>query len=270
VGALLRKWREERKIKSKDAAAHIRVDATTLGRIERGEHGVNREKISTLMGLFEIEDAAALNELVRSATEDPSQQWWHPYRHQITPEYLDFIALEAQAISIRASSSLAIPGLLQCPAYAQEMQETATFAGLDELADTYQSVRLSRQQVITRSTRSARVEAVFSEAALLVGQASMKEQINHLIALGRRPNVDIRVVKLSAPLTTHSIATFEVLGFCHPWKPVVHLDSSFGGMLEDDAASVTRMEETFAFMQQYALPADKTREFLEARLEEID
>lgn len=270
VGALLRKWREQQDIKAKHAAAHIKVDATTLGRIERGAHGVGRDKISQLMDLYGVRDEAALNELVRAATEDPTKQWWYPYRDLITPQYLDFVTLESQAASVQTASVLGLPGLLQCPAYAQEMQETAKFAGLYEQSDTFQRVRMARQQVITRSARSAQVQAMFSEGALLVGSSVMQEQIAHMIALSRRANVDIRIIPFSAPLTMHSFVTYEILNFSHPWATTLHLDSMFGGMLTDEANQVDCMAEAFSFTWDNALSVEETREMLTKRLRETE
>jgi len=270
VGALLREWREERKIKSKDAAAHLRIDATMLGRIERGESVLTRDKISSLMGLYGVQDPAALEELVRAATEDPSQQWWHPYRHQVPQAYLDFIALEDQAISIQVSSGLTIPGLLQSPEYAHEMHTNVHFSEVAERIDTLVSIRMTRQQVITRALRSARLEAVFFEAALMGPEPFMSDQIRHLVGMSKRPNVDIRVVTFDAHLSARLAQPAQVLDFCHPWSPVVHLDSPFGGSLDEDPNAVSRAKEMFWLAQNNALPADETREFLEAQLRKIE
>lgn len=270
VGALLRTWREERKIKAKDAAAHIGIDATTLGRIERGAHGLTREKIVAFMELYDVEDEAALNELIRAATEDPSKQWWYPYRTEISRDYLDFITLESQATDALVASGLAVPGILQCAAYAQEMQENALYGNLSERAEIFQTVRIARQRIITRTSRETHVQAVFAEGALQIKAASMPEQVAHLIALSRRPNVEIRVVPQDAPLTTHSYPSYSILDFSLPWVPVLHLDSPFGGMLSDEPSQVNLMRESFDFVCSNALSASETQQLLIEQLRKTE
>lgn len=269
LGALLRDWRDERRIKSKDAAAYIRVDATTLGRIERGLHGVGREKISALLELFEIDDPSALSELVRAATEDPTRQWWYPYRNLIAQAYLDLIALENRAISIQVATN-GVPGLLQSMSHAQAMQEAIPVPWFNSRAAELATVRMGRQQVITRTQQSTRLEAVFSEAALVGGHATMGEQIEHLIAMSKRPNVSIQILPFSAPLAARSVQATQILEFSHPWKPVLHLDSPFGGLLDDSSESVNLAKDLFAFVRDNALPVDETREFMKDQLRKIE
>lgn len=267
VGSFLRTLRESRDpvVLSKDAAAHIGVDATRLGRIERGRYRITPEQVSGLLDLYGVTDRVTHEELCRATLEDPTSHWWYAYRKKITSSFMDFVALEDEATTIRLTSSTGIPGLLQCVAYAREMQATAMIKDVREKADALFSVRMARQQVITRLNSPARIIAIFPESALLPENPVMEEQVNHLIAMSNRPNVEIRIVDKRAPLSTCHPGTFSLMSFNDPWPMVVHMDSPYGGTLDESKDFVSYTEEVFSTLEEYALDQDSTREFLKDR-----
>ena len=63
-----------------------------------------------------------LREQLLSLAEDATQRsWWDDYADVLAPEYLEFIGLEAEAVSIAAWHSDVVPGLLQTEDYARQI-----------------------------------------------------------------------------------------------------------------------------------------------------
>lgn len=272
IGSLLRKLREEQDpvVLSKDAATHIGIDATRLGRIERGRYRITPPQISGLLNFYGVTDEDTHNELRNAAQEDPTSHWWYAYRKDIPSSLTDFVALENEATKIMTAASYGVAGLLQAPSYAQEMQDTYSIESAVSNSAKLFSVRMHRQQVINRPHSPAVIEAIVTEASMSVEAKSMKDQIRHLMTLEDQPNVTVRVLTNTAPMGCLPMSTFTLMDFVHPWPTTVHLDSYYGGSLDDDPNTVRDIKEFFSQMEKYALPVEETRDFLENRLRKIE
>lgn len=271
IGALLRQYREAHptRILSKTAARHIGVEPSHLGRIERGEYRIKPSQIEGLLGLYGIDDHMVFMELRRAALEPVDAGWWYPYRRELSASLLDYIALEQEAAHITTASPAGIPGLLQCAAYAREVQESAIGLDNKDHSDTLFSVRMARQQAVTRPKNPAALHAIISESVFYCGSPSMRDQIQHLITMSRQPNVTIQVMKLSAPVGSQIHHLSTVMEFQEPWPVTVHVDSAIGGYLDDTPDSAKRMSDHFLLLGEAALPPEATSQFMEEALENL-
>lgn len=264
IGSLLRKLREDKQpvALSKDAARHIGIDATRLGRIERGRHRITPDQISGLLDFYGITDEKVHEELRNASQEDPTSHWWYAYRKDIPSVLMDFVAMENEATKIKTAASCGVPGLLQAPSYAREMQETSLTSSTEGNSEKFFSVRMHRQQVINRPSLPVSLEAIVTEASLSVEAKSMSDQIRHLLTVDSQPNVNIRVLANSAPIGCLPMSTFTMMEFAYPWPSTVHLESYYGGSLDDDPVMVENIKEFFSEMEKNALPVGETRDFL--------
>jgi transcriptional regulator with XRE-family HTH domain len=123
-------------------------------------------------------------------------------RHRVLrPSFDTYRVQEAQAICIRCVAAQVIPGLLQIEGYARGiMDQNEPFETLDARV----AVRMERQEIFRREDPP---EAMFvlDESALLRpvgGSKVMVDQIDHLIEMTRRPNVQVLVMPFEriAPL----------------------------------------------------------------------
>lgn len=272
IGSLLRKLREDQRpvALSKDAAKHIGIDATRLGRIERGRYRITPSQISGLLDFYGIVDEKTHEELRNASQEDPTSHWWYAYRKDIPPALTDFVGLENEALKIKTAASYGVPGLLQAPSYAREMQETSLLESTAKNSEKFFSVRMHRQQVINRPKFPAILEAIVTEASLSVEAGSMSDQIRHLITVESQSNVTVRVLTNSAPMGCLPMSTFTMMDFTPPWPTTVHLDSYYGGSLDDDPNTVGNIKDFFSQMEKNSLPVEETRDFLENRLRKIE
>lgn len=272
IGALLRQYREAHptKILSKTAARHIGVEPSHLGRIERGEYRIKPAQIEGLLGLYGIDDHTVFMELRRAALEPVDAGWWYPYRRELSPSFLDFITLENEATMILSVSPSGIPGLLQCPAYAREVQEQAPTASIREQSDLFVSVRLARQQAIMRTKDPVQLRCIMAESTFHSESSSIADQLQHLLSVSRQDNIRIQVMPMSAPVGLHIDVQSTLMKFREPWPHVSYAVGMSGGVIDDSPETARGAQEVFSSLEEAALTVDRTREFMKERLEKIE
>ncbi|WP_149263395.1 helix-turn-helix transcriptional regulator [Actinomadura sp. K4S16] len=115
-------------------------------------------------------------------------------RHRVLrPSFDDYRVQEAIAIGVRAVAAQLVPGLLQVEAYARGIMDRNEPA---ETLDGRVAVRMERQEIFHRENPP---EAMFvlDESALrrpVGGSKVMVEQIDHLVDMTQRPNVQVLVM----------------------------------------------------------------------------
>ncbi|MFI5620667.1 DUF5753 domain-containing protein [Streptomyces sp. NPDC051567] len=204
-----------------------------LSRLETAKVAAKPQDIAELLDLYaalgrDVDDE--LRTALLTLTKEGGQRgWWHSYRGVLTPVYEDLISLEAEATSITTWQVGAIPGLLHTAEYAREIiRATAMSEAVEAKVDALVEVRLARQAILTREEPLA-LWAVIAEAALRTRTEDpniMHEQLGRLLALGKRPNVNIQVLPSDTPPHVGQLGSFSILGFDdHADLDVVHTES---------------------------------------------
>ncbi|MFI0776277.1 helix-turn-helix domain-containing protein [Streptomyces sp. NPDC021212] len=270
VGAQLRRWRGP-VMKSGDAATAMGWDKTHLSRVETGQYRISADDVQTLCAHLGVDDQAAVDEVARVAEKPLGGGWWAPYAGRISDEYLDFIELEAEASSIRIHHPVVIPAPLQSAGYVREILTRAgTNLTLDR-AEMLVSIRMARQEILTRVERPAELHVLVPEPALHAtfdsGRTVMRDQIRKLIDATEMPNVKLQLVPLTAHPAFVTKGPLTLLSFRHPWVPVGSVDNPMGGTHTEEPEKVSWMEEEFDLISSIALPVDESRGRLNEYLE---
>ncbi|MFD7015230.1 helix-turn-helix domain-containing protein [Streptomyces sp. NPDC059928] len=269
VGAQLRRWRGT--LKSGEAAKLMSWDTTRLSRVERGLYKISAEDVRKLAELYGVIDADGVEEVARVAEEPPGAGWWRPYVGRVSDRLIDFIDLEADAATVRMQHRSIVPGPLQSPGYVREMIGRAPMAVPPDRAETLVSIRLARQEILTRTQHPVNFHALVPESAFHAtfesGPAIMRDQLRRLLDLSELPNITIQIL----PMTTHpafgSNGASTILTFRRPWVPVASVDNPMGGTHTEDPDQVSYLETEFAGIARVALPADKSRDLISEHLE---
>ncbi|WP_338740590.1 helix-turn-helix transcriptional regulator [Actinomadura luteofluorescens] len=115
-------------------------------------------------------------------------------RHRVLrPSFDNYRLQEAQAIGIRCVAAQLVPGLLQVEGYARGIMDKNEPA---ETLDARVAVRMERQGIFLRETPPETM-FVLDESALrrpVGGSKVMVEQIDHLVKMTRRPNVQVLIM----------------------------------------------------------------------------
>ncbi|WP_171059903.1 helix-turn-helix domain-containing protein [Streptomyces montanus] len=273
VGSLLRDFRERADLGPGAAAKQLGWDSTRQGRIERGIYRVTEEDIRKMLEAYGIHgDEEAVREMAAASNESPKAGWWGSYIGQVSDALLDFVTLESKAKKIRVQHPAIIPGLLQAPGYVREIFNNPLHPDNRGLSDMLSAIRMARQEVLHRPGNPVQLHALISEAALLHrfpnAPGVMKEQLRKLADDAGQSNITIQIVPSDVPAYAAANQAMTILDFRHPWPTAVSIDSSLGGNFLDKPAEVSALVVVFEKIAELALPADESRDRINAHLEE--
>jgi transcriptional regulator with XRE-family HTH domain len=159
--------------------------------------------------------------------------------------------------------AVAIPGLLQTRAYAEELECGTELLLTAEQVRERVELRLARQRALERQIDPLHLTALLAEHVLraeIGGPQVMGEQLDHLAALQERPNVELLVLPANARSTS------MVNGFLLLTKPAAHepfmavtLDVG-GARYHEDPDLVTKFVSRFDHLTKTALsPPESAR-----------
>lgn len=174
------------------------MSASKLSKIETGKAApsvVDVERILTTIGVSDEVKTEYL-EAVRTASTEATA-WRLVRRMGVHKAQHQTRSLEAHMALLRLFQPALVPGLLQTPEYIRAILSRHDL-GEDALTRTI-GARIERQQVLYDSTKE--LHFIITEPVLrwrIVSAARMAEQVDRLVSLSRLPNIDIRVVPLSA------------------------------------------------------------------------
>lgn len=201
LGIALKRAREAAGKTQDEAAAVIDAASSKISRIEQGQSGVRSTDLTLLLNAYGVEgdEAASMRDLAKAGRQ---RGRWSSFRDLLPTWFRQYVDLEGDASEIRTYQAEIIPGVLQTEAYIRAILGVAA----DE--DSQQvKIRLQRQSVLGEANE---LTYVLSESALrraVGGAATMREQLNHLVEVSRRPDVQIQVLPFSAK--TYAVASFS-------------------------------------------------------------
>jgi hypothetical protein len=189
---------------------------TKISRAESGHESIPPSEVEKLLDFYGVKDPlrGRLLELAEAATQ---RGWWDDYADAVTPEYLEFIGLEAEAVSSLQWQTDVIPGLFQTEDYARQNREA--FRMVDpttppSVSDRFVQVRMLRQERLTHEP-VLQLSVVLDEAVLLrrVGDRGvMRAQLERLAEVANLPNVDLRVMPLNRDIALLG-GSFVIMSF---------------------------------------------------------
>ena len=143
------------------------------------------------------------------------QQMAAPDGHQV-PAWLGHLAsLEQGASSIWAFEPVVVHGLVQTATYAGAVERVgpASRPPEEEIAQRVKT-RIARQGVLVRQPDPLALSVVLDESVLyrVAGDHQvMRRQLDHLAEMADRPNVDVRILSLTAGVFSAAFGAFQVL-----------------------------------------------------------
>lgn len=187
-----------------------------VSRYELGQGTFPLEEIEKLLDYYGVIEPRR-TQLLDLAAEANEPAWWYDYADALSPQYMEFIGLEAEAATELEWQVAAVPGLLQTEEYARAVHSAHQQAILKRpgVFDRRVAVRMMRQQVLTTRNPSLELSVVIDESVLLrkVGSREvMAAQLHHLAVMARLPNVDLRILPLKSGMSLMA-DSFVVFGF---------------------------------------------------------
>jgi transcriptional regulator with XRE-family HTH domain len=187
-----------------------------VSRYELGQGSFPLEEIEKLLDYYGVIEPRRA-QLLALAVEANERAWWYDYADALTPEYMEFIGLEAEAATELEWQVAAVPGLLQTEEYARVVHNAHQQVVLmpPGIFERRVRARLIRQELLTTRNPPLELSVVIDQSVLLrkVGRREvMAGQLRHLVEMAQLPNVELRVLPLQSEAALMA-DSFVVLGF---------------------------------------------------------
>jgi transcriptional regulator with XRE-family HTH domain len=271
LGAQLRRLREAKGISREDAGYLIRASESKISRMELGRVGFKERDIADLLSLYGItrqDERAALLALARQAK---TPGWWQRYGDILPSWFQTYLGLEEAASLIRTYEVQFVPGLLQTEDYARAVITHGNPGAPGEEIERRVSLRLKRQQLLSRSD-PPQLWAVVDEAALrrpMGSSAVMAAQIEGLIKASELPNVTLQVLPFHVGAHSAEAGAFTILRFPEPDLPdVVYTEQLTGALYLDKREDVDAYMATVDRLSVESAPPRTTIKTLSKILQE--
>ncbi|MFG2344377.1 helix-turn-helix domain-containing protein [Streptomyces phaeochromogenes] len=263
LGAELRRLRMASGLKSKEVAERLLVSQPKISHLENGNRAISPRDVRDLCAIYGVTDREVIDSLMEMAKESGGRSWWRSYGDLSNSVY---IGLEADAVSLHTYDPMVIPGLLQTPAYAEAVIGETIPLLTAEQAATRLKVRLRRQHRVYDPACPLRLWVVLDESALcrVVGSPDiMREQLEHLSALGAEPHITMQVLPYAVGAHPGLSGHFSILRFADSHGAgVVYLERFTSDLCLEKPSDVQHYSAMYDHLRTRALDPDSSRDFL--------
>lgn len=231
LGRELRELREMSGLTLKEAGGFIQRDGGTVSRIEAGIYPARTPDVLAMLDLYGVTEARRRDGLLKLAGEVWQSGWWDSYSEDLSKVMVDYAWVESRARRICSFDALVIPGLLQTRSYMEAVQTAIVDSSPIQITSGIR-FRLTRQQILT-DPEPPYIEAILDESVLhrcQGGQAVLKAQLEHLLALTERPHIEIRVLPFSSGAHASPEGAFRIFDMPEPYPEVAYMDTPGGGI----------------------------------------
>lgn len=276
----LRRAREMASRTQKQVAEDLGWSLSKVIRQETGAQNISTADVMALVHYYGITDHGLVDSLLAITRAKEHVWWWDEYKDAFPKRFVEFLAYEDSATSIRQFQMLQVPGLLQTEAYAR-----ALFKSGEENSDPEFSlrIRMRRQQILHREN-GGELQFILDESVIhrVVGTAqTMFEQLHHLRKLNNRQHISIQIVPFTAGVKAAMNGSFAILDFAGAnsngtggvdFDYVVNVEglrSDMEALIHDNAETTSGYVEAFYEISGIALTKEQTNELLEAKIDSL-
>lgn len=274
LGRNLRDLRLRARLSVRAAAEALQWSETKMWRIETGQTSLRPHDVELMCRIYgaPADRLPVLMKLAKDTKEPAAKGWWHSY-DDVMPRTFDiFLGLEEEASHLSWFESELVPGLFQTADYARALIRNRNTSKTEEEIERLVQLRVSRQALLTRTTRRPDFDVVLNEAVLLRavgGRAAMAEQLRWLAEVSDLPNVKLHVVPFSAGvhigMDTNS---FILLRFPRDVNgkesepPIVYISGFTGDLYLDKTSEIERFGAAFGDLVGLALDTRASQSYI--------
>jgi transcriptional regulator with XRE-family HTH domain len=261
------------RVQSGYTANHV-CDMLNWGRGKVGRFEANqwkRPEMSDIRDLLRIYDVAEgeREQLEELAIQARARPWWRDYSDIFENEFPGF---ENDASRIRVFMPLVLPGLLQSQDYAEAFMRIGPRppSWRRKVLDT----RLRRQEILSRPGDTAPLlTAVITEASLRYqwsSRSDRRDQIEHLIDMGRRPNIDLRIQRFTDGPPPGLMSAINIFDFAEGEPSIAFTETDFALVEVNDPDQVSRYVQSFEKAVDAALEPSDTAIYLRQLADQLE
>lgn len=268
VGRTLREIRLATDLTQEEVAAKLGVTQDRISQIETGKTWPEDPELRKLARIYEINAATrtALAEMIRNSQAGVAS-WWDAYDKQTSADLKRLLDYESFATEIRASSSSVMPGLLQTRQHAEGLIEFGMVGGTKVRRRVLVEVRARRGVEVFRRVPAVSFHAILTEGVVcneVGGPEGLRGQLEHLLALARKPNVTLQILHRGSGAAAALCNTNTIMDFGGTRPALVHHDVGDDRIAFDDRKPrVLESKKRFARLASAALSPAQSIDLLE-------
>jgi hypothetical protein len=238
--------------------------------MESGHRIIAEADLLSLLKLYGVNDKKRIDTLTELRRDNSHRGRWSGHRAVYPEQFRMFIDLEEDADLIRTVQADMVPGLLQCEPYVRALYaERSMYENSLDVEDLVRS-RLARQAIFDKP-EAPQVLVVMSESSLrrMRGNAKvMRAQVDYLIKLSRRPNIQLQVLPFKTD-TYHGAAVsyrFTILRVPTPGVDgpleLIYIDQLVDFRYLEDKPDLVAHDRLWHRLSAAALSPEDTRAFM--------
>ncbi|MFE5240135.1 MULTISPECIES: helix-turn-helix domain-containing protein [unclassified Streptomyces] len=253
-GAVLKALRDEACLTQEQFAPRVQYSAAYIAKIEQGKRFPPRDLLDRSEEVLGATAARVLTAAARSLTRKVGLASW----------FLQWAAIEEDAVSLFSYESSVIPGLLQPEPYIRALFDRRLPPLAEEQFEHQVTARLERQRLLVErpnTTFSFVIEQALVERRM-GGNDVTRTLIDHLLMTGRLRNVEIQAM----PLIQEDHSGFEgplSLAETTQNQWVGYVEAHDSSMLITDPKAASAMLQRYGKMRSQALSHQATTSLLE-------
>lgn len=266
IGVELANFRKRAGRRAAEAAKVIGCSPGKIGHMESGRNQQQPAEVTDLLRYYGA-DLADIERLASLAGGADRPTWWAPWT-EVVPDWLrTFVGLEGLARTASDYATFVVPALLQTADYSLGATVSSGRVRPDH-AERVVGLRMDRQRRLDSDSDPLHLLALIEESVLdrpVGGPAAMRRQLEHLISLSERDNVEIRVLPTSVGWHAGGVGPFTLLDFAQA-QSIAYVEIVNGAIYVQDQPQVTGYTRIVAKLRELALSPADTVEAIRARL----
>ncbi|MCP9995459.1 helix-turn-helix transcriptional regulator [Streptomyces werraensis] len=256
VGRVIKMCRERAGLTQTALGAQIGYSEEQVSSVERGRRAPMKEFLDAADRVLEA------NGLISALKGDVEKA-------RFPKKVRDLAQLEAQAVELCAYANHVVHGLLQTPEYARVLYGMRRPPYSEEQVDELVVARLARQRVLDEQPAPV-FSFVQEEVTLrrpLGGRMVMRKQLEHLLEVGRRRNVEIQVLPTQREDHAGLAGALQLLRL-KDGHTVGHVEVQLLNRLISDPREIQILEIRYGIIRAQALTPRESLAFIEKVLGE--
>ncbi|GAB3694926.1 helix-turn-helix transcriptional regulator [Saccharopolyspora tripterygii] len=254
LGAELRDLRTKAKMTVRDLGAELGLAQGTVSRFERGERTPEIAYVARLLGVLGV-TGDRYDELIEFAKTASEPNLVADSRSGMHAHLIELSEYDRAATRTTHVAPLVVPGPFQTRAYATQIMSSV----VPDEREVRIEMRMARREALHSQNLAVGLIAERVLRETMGSEEIMLEQIQHLMNLAERPNIEIRVIPSSVRTWTLAHNGSFILYEFAKAAPTIHLEHYRGPVFLYDAADVEEYRDALDTLVTAALnPVDST------------
>lgn len=272
LGGVLKALRERAGLTNDQARKKSGVSTAKLSRLETGHNVVFPKDVRALLDAYDAPPDIR-ERVLQLATLAEEHGWWEEFDDVLPTGFDLYLSVEEAAASLLVFQTSVVHGLLQTADYARAWLRAADPGMPNAELERLVSLRMTRQQALTREGEPLTLWAILDEAALrrrVGGAEVMRAQVEHLLDMTKRANLTIQVLPFDVGAHAAASGSFTLVEFAEPTDPEIgYVDCAAGNVYPEKPAQVRTLKTRVHHLTSAALTPEKSLSFMRKIVKEL-